>query len=189
MAADEIRRFLDVVDAGLVGLAGAGETLPLHLLGRSALVLGYGLRLMTKDVDVVHLADSRLLEAAVGLFGRTGRAVSPGGLYLETVSSGLPPLPIGYAGRLVEVAGDWEVIRPRHLEAHDLIVTKLRRFHAGDREDVRILCDSGEVDPATLRDRFELAHAFSDRDDPAVVGSAEHLAAVVQYLEGRRRSL
>ena len=79
--------------------------------------------------------------------------------------------------------------RPRRPEAHDLVVTKLKRFHAGDREDVQILCDTGEVGVGTLRERFELAHAFSDMDDPIVVAALDNLGIVVEYLEGRRQTL
>ena len=81
------------------------------------------------------------------------------------------------------------MIRPKRPEAHDLVVTKLKRFHAGDREDVRILCDTGQVDEVRLRERFDLAYAFSDRDDPRVVVAEAHLGVVADYLAGRRRAL
>ena len=77
------------------------------------------------------------------------------------------------------------MIRPRRPEAHDLVVSKLRRFHAGDREDVGIRCDAGEVRAEVLRERFDLAYAFSDRDDPKVEAAAARLEAVVDYLAGR----
>jgi hypothetical protein len=189
VAVDELVAFLGAVDAELVRHAGAGETLDLHLLGRSALILGYGVRLMTRDVDVVDAAGSRLLGVAVRVFGKGGPGHRGHGFYLEAVSSGLPPLPIGFQGRCVAVPGPWRVIRPRRPEASDLVVTKLRRFHAGDREDVVILCDTGEVDEETLRERFDLAYAFSDRGDPGVERAVAHPEAVVDYLTGRRRAL
>jgi hypothetical protein len=74
-------------------------------------------------------------------------------------------------------------------DVHDLIVSKLRRYHAGDREDVQILCDTGKVAVATLRDRFDRAFAFCDMDDPREVKARASLEAVIDYLEGRRRSL
>jgi hypothetical protein len=189
VAADDLLAFLGAVDAELVRHAAEGETLDLHLLGRSALILGYGVRLMTKDVDVVDVAGSRLLGIAVQVFGKGGPGQAGRGFYLETVSSGLPPLPIGYQGRCLAVPGPWRVIRPKRPEAHDLVVTKLRRFHAGDREDIRILCDGGGMSESLLRERFELAHAFSDRDDPQVVVAEANLDRVAEYLAGRRRVL
>lgn len=189
MAVEEILAFLGAVDRELARHAGEGETLDLHLLGRSALILGYGLRMMTKDVDVVDVAGSRLLDVAVAAFGKDGPRRAAHSFYLETVSSGLPPLPIGYQGRCLDIPGDWRIIRPKRPEAHDLIVTKLRRFHQGDREDVQILCDSGDVDPITLQERFELAYTFSDRDDPKVVSASRNLEAVVSYLDGHRTTI
>jgi hypothetical protein len=189
VASEEILEFLRAVDTELTRHALEGETLEIHLLGRSALILGYGLQLMTKDVDVVDMQGSRLLRVAVEEFGKGGPAHLGHGLYLEPVSSGLPPLPAGFQRRCIEIPGTWEVIRPKRGEVHDLIVTKLRRYHAGDREDNQILCNTGEVVVATLRERFELAHVFSDRDDPSVGAAQANLEDVVDYLEGRRRVL
>lgn len=188
MAAEEILAFLEAIDAELTDHADAGVALDLHLIGRSALILGYGLRLATKDVDIVEVGPSPLLEAALAAFGRGGGSRAAGGFYLESVSSGFPPMPAGFDRRGVAVAGPWRVIRPRRAEAHDLVVSKLRRYHAGDREDVGILCDTGEILAATLVERFESAYAFSDRDDPRVEGAAASLAAVLEYLAGRRRT-
>ena len=98
-------------------------------------------------------------------------------------------MPMGFEQRSVDVRGPWRVIRPKRPEVHDLVVTKLKRFHAGDREDVQILCDTGEVEIGTLRERFNLAHAFSDMDDPQVVTALENLEIVAEYLKGKRRSL
>ena len=189
MAADDIRKFLAAIDDELAGHAGDGETVDLYLLGRSALILGYGLGLSTKDVDVVDVDGSRLLGLAVDLFGKNGPRRALHGFYLETVSSGLPPLPIGYQKRCVAVPGPWKVIRPMRPEPHDLIVTKLRRFHPRDREDVQFLCDTGKIEADTLRERFNLAHAFSDRDDPHVVAAGANLDTVVSYLNGERRAV
>lgn len=189
MAAEEVLAFLGAVDAELVGHAEAGEIFDLYLIGRSALILGYGLRLMTKDVDVVEPARSRLFAVAVDVLEKGGTGTVGQSFYLEAVSSGLPPMPAGFQKRCLDIPGAWRVIRPKRPEVHDLLVTKLARFHAGDREDVQILCDTGEVDVDTLQDRFDLAFTFSDPDDPRVVAATANLEVVAQYLEGRRRIL
>lgn len=186
MASENVLAFLGAVDAELVRHANEGETLDLHLLGRSALILGYGVQLMTRDVDIVDVADSRLLGIAMGIFGKGNPGHTLYQFYLETVPTGLPPLPIGYQRRCVDIPGCWRIIRPKLPEAHDLVVTKLTRFHQGDREDIRILCDTGEVEGVILRERFDLAHAFSDRDAPKVVSASGNLRTVLDYLEGRR---
>ncbi len=189
MVGNEIHAFLGAIDAELARHAEPGESLILHLLGRSALILGYGVRLMTKDVDVVDVHDSRLFGVAIDAFGRGTTGHVAHGFYLEAVSSGLPPLRHGYQARCVDVPGVWQILRPKRPEVHDLVVTKLRRFHQGDREDVQILCDTGDVEATVLRARFDLAHQFSDRDDPRVESASRHLDRVIEYLDGRRRDL
>jgi Nucleotidyltransferase of unknown function (DUF6036) len=185
----DLHRFLRAIDAELVHHAKEGETVDLYLLGRSALVLGYGLNLMTKDVDIVHIHDSPLQTVAEETFGRDTAAAKRLGFYLESVSSGLPPLPIGYTTRCIDVEGPWVVIRPKRPEANDLAVTKLKRFHAKDREDVRILCDRGLLDPATLRERLDLAHTFTEEGEKGREAAYANLEIVIQYLEGQRRTL
>ncbi len=189
MTSEDILSFLEAVDVELARHANVSERLDLHLLGRSALIIGYGVRLMTKAVDVVQDAGSRLFGIAVEKFGRASKGHLDHNFYLEVVSSGLPPLPAGYQSRCLDIPGSWEVIRPKRPEVHDLIVTKLKRFRAGDREDITILCDTGEVDEDTLNERFDSAHLFSDMDDPKVVGAGEHLQIVSDYLRGSRKKI
>jgi hypothetical protein len=105
------------------------------------------------------------------------------------VSSGKPPLPGGYQGRCIDIEGPWTVIRPKRPEANDLAVTKLSRFHPKDREDVRTLCDRGLLDPATLRERLDLAHAFTEEGNKGRENAYANLEVVIDYLEGRSRTL
>ena len=57
-------------------------------------------------------------------------------------------------------------MRPFRPEIHDLAATKLARFHTRDREDLTILCDTGELDPDRLREVVDLAFTFADDEDP-----------------------
>jgi hypothetical protein len=191
MIDEEILSFLRAIDDRLALIAVPGETLDLHLLGRSALVLGFGVQLMTKDVDVVYIHGSPLLERAVDIFGAGTPGSTRHGFYLETVSSGLPPLPIGYQNRSVAIPGSWRVLRPYRPEIHDLAATKLSRFHARDREDLRILCDTGELTAAGLRIAVDLAFSFAaaEDEDPKRRTAYSNLELVVDYVEGRRREL
>jgi hypothetical protein len=185
----DLLHFLRAIDAELTMHAKEGENVDLHLLGRSALILGYGLNLMTKDVDIVDIHDSPLQKIAVETFGRDTPAAKRLGFYLESVSSGLPPLPGGYQAHCIDIDGSWTVIRPKRPEANDLAVTKLKRFHAKDREDVRILCDRGLLDAATLRERLDSAHAFTEEGEKGREDAYANLETVIDYLEGRRRTL
>lgn len=58
------------------------------------------------------------------------------------------------------MAGPWEHLRLYKLDPHDLVVSKLRRFHARDRADVAYLCDAGLIDPATLAGLFDAATPY-----------------------------
>jgi hypothetical protein len=191
MIDEEIMSFLRAIDDALAKTAAEGEILHLHLLGRSALVLGFGITLMTKDVDVVHIHDSNLLDRAVEIFGRGTAAAALHGFYLEPVSSGLPPLPLGYQGRCVAISGPWRVLRPGLPEIHDLAATKLSRFHARDREDLQILCDTGKLTAGRLRSAVDSAFVFAadEDEDPKRRTAYANLRVVVDYLEGRRREL
>lgn len=110
---------------------------------------------------------------------------------LEAVSSGLPPLPIGYRARCIAIPGPWRVLRPSRPEIHDLAATKLSRFHARDREDLRLLCDTGELTADRLRKVVDLAFAFAadEDEDPKRRAAYTNLAMVVDYLEARRQGL
>src|SRR5438270_7954922 len=94
MEKSQIVQFLEAVDAELAKHARQGERLELHLLGRAALIVRYGLSLATKDVDMVTRTDAPDLEAkAFELFGKGTPNASRWGLYLEGVPAGLPPVP------------------------------------------------------------------------------------------------
>ena len=100
-------------------------------------------------------------------------------------------MPRSYRRLSVELPGSWKVLRPRQLDAHDLAVTKLKRFHAGDREDLRILCDSGDLTRAGLERALDSAYPFGmdEDEDPGCKRTNENLRKVIDYLEGRSREL
>jgi len=96
MRRDEIVQFLQAIDAELVLHVAEGERLDLHLIGRSALILRYGLDLATRDIDIVHVHGSALEGRALDLFGKGTRNAERLGFFLEPVPQGLPPIPGGY---------------------------------------------------------------------------------------------
>jgi Nucleotidyltransferase of unknown function (DUF6036) len=185
----EIMNFLKAIDHELAHHAAEGERLDFFLIGRSALILRFGLELATIDVDIVHVHGSELERKAIELFGRGTANSHRLGLYLEPVPQGLPPIPGGYFRQSVDIPGDWQVIRPKQPEPHDLAVTKLRRFHAKDRQDIQILCDSGELDSDRLTQALDSAFAWAEKDDPDRDRAVANLKRVIEYLEGRIRTL
>lgn len=143
---------------------------------------------MTGDVDVIGAASpSQLLAEAVRLFGRDTPNAGKHDLYLEEVSAALPPAPAGFRKRATESAGGWTVLRLYHLDPHDLICTKLRRYATKDREDIRFLCDTLDLDPELLQTRLRLAW-YSEKDendgDPEQTRTFLNLRRVQAYLRG-----
>jgi hypothetical protein len=192
MDKSEIVRFLEAIDAELVPYAGAGERMDLYLLGRSALIVRYGLGLATKDVDMVSHGETSILHAkAFDLFGKGKPHAIKWGLYLEGVPQAIPPVPGRYQRLSVELPGNWTVLRPKQLDPHDLAITKLKRFHAGDREDLRILCDSGNLNREELEAALDSAFPFGNDEDaePDFKRVEPHFRKLIDYLEGRSREL
>jgi len=189
MRRDEIVQFLQAIDAELALHVAEGERLDLYLIGRSALILRYGLDLATRDIDIVHVHGSALEGRALEQFGKGTRNAERLGFFLEPVPQGLPPIPGGYFHRAVDLPGSWRVLSPKQPEPHDLAVTKLKRFHAKDRQDLQILCDSDDLDADRLSEAFDSAFAWAEKDDPDRERAAANLRRVIDYLEGRTRTL
>jgi hypothetical protein len=182
---DVILRFLNGLDEALVPHAG-GEQLTLYHIGRSSLVWKYGFATATADVDVVHPNGTvRLLGIALQLFGKGTAKAREHGLYLEQVPPGLPPIWWGCRNRATEVVENWKVIRLYHLDAHDMVITKLKRFSIKDQEDIGQLCDLGVVDMETLRTRLNGAYPFAHEkdEDPGREAAFENIEKVIRYLE------
>jgi hypothetical protein len=191
MGKSEIERFLHAIDDELERFARPGERLDLYLLGRSALILRYGLALATKDVDLVTRMDvPDLQRKAFELYGKGTANSRIWGLYLEGVPEALPPLPGSYRRLAVDLPGNWKVLQPKQLELHDLAVTKLKRFHAGDREDLQILCSAG-LTKEGLERALNSAFPFGmdDDEDPDCKRINDHCRKLIDYLEGRSRDL
>jgi hypothetical protein len=134
---------LEALLAEMIGLLDARDLGPveLYLLGGCSLILYDGRVGATKDLDVVEErlrgSDAEAARALIDAFGRsTGRAP-----YLDPVPGGLPPLPLGWAGRAVPRSSPSDRVRLWTLDFSDLIVSKLRRWHPRDRADVRHVCD------------------------------------------------
>jgi hypothetical protein len=165
--------------------------LPLYLIGSAALIVRYGVRLATKDVDIVHFHGCDLEDKAVALFGKGTPNADRWGFYLEGVAQGLPPIPQGYCTRCEPIPGVWKILRPMQPEPHDLAVTKLKRFHAKDRQDLQILCESGDLSAHRLREALESAFLFAAGEDEDLgrKGAFANIERVIAFLEGRSMQL
>jgi hypothetical protein len=185
---DRIIAFLNDLNRALKPIAD-GERLDLYHIGRSALVWKHGFVAATVDVDVItQHGNERLMSEAIRVFGAGTDKAKEHDLYLEEVPAGLPPVWGGCFKRATEVAERWSVIRLFHLEDHDFAVTKLKRFSAKDREDIRIMCDQGLLNPDTLTERVRAAYLLHNEqnpdkdDDPSAEAAFANLKVVAKYL-------
>jgi hypothetical protein len=193
---ERILTFLDAIDAALVSQAAEGERLDLYVIGKAAVILFYGgeqAGAMTSDVDAVQVGHppAPLLSAALERFGRETSGAEQHGLYLESVPHGIPPLAGGFKKRCTPMAGDWKVLTVWQPEANDLAASKLNRFAAKDRDDLRHLCDKGVLQEANLRRSLEGAFMWvtEETGDPARERAFANLEKVVAYLKGDSREL
>jgi hypothetical protein len=194
---EQIIDFLQAIDDKLVLFAAKDQRLNLYLIGRIALVLRLGRPLSTRDVDCLQIPpgsdEYELQKKAIEWFGQGTAEARKWGLYLEQVPAPMPPVPAGYQENSEKVPGNWQVLSPRLPRPNDLAVTKLRRFHIKDREDIRIMCDQGWLSKHELRQGFESAFCWHQKGDEADESQLEiaraNLELVIAYLDGKTRSL
>src|SRR4051812_26538760 len=153
---ERILQFLDAIDAVLTSQAAQEQRLDLYVIGKAAVILFYGgeqTGAMTSDVDVVQISypPAYLLSLALERFGKGTPAAKEHDLYLESVLDGIPPLAAGFRKRCTRMAGDWKVLVVWQPEANDLAASKLERYAAKDRDDLRHLCDQGVLQAEKLR--------------------------------------
>ncbi len=148
---DPWRGFLTELDALLPG------AVTLHCLGGFVLVHLYGVARATNDIDFIALDTEADVTETVRLLLKHGGRGSPlhtrHRVYLQYPAIAL--YPEAYRTRLVplDVPG-LSGLRLEALEAHDLILSKLDRFHLVDREDITHLARTTPLDSEVLRQRY-----------------------------------
>ena len=157
----------------------------LFLLGGCSLILFDDRMGATKDLDVVserlYSSNEEAAAVLVERFGKTSGRVP----YLDPVPGGLPPLPLGWAGRAVRRPSPSPTLRIWSLDAADLIVTKLRRWHPRDRADVRHVCDRHPE----VRDRLATISAVDFFADDWWEAMEPRRDRVLAYLDGEIEEL
>jgi hypothetical protein len=153
-----IRDFIRDLDRGWT--SAAPGRIRLRIIGSTALMLQANYERGTKDSDVLETAD---LDA--GTRTRLEEHAGPGTelhkrhkLYIEIVASGLPLLP--RAPEWLEVTDLNRDLVHFHIDVlHvvDVVVSKLKRFHANDLRDIEAMVDRDLVPHAVLIERFRSA--------------------------------
>ncbi len=181
-----IEEFFREIDSNWPAEAGRIE---LRLIGCGALLLQTDYVRGTKDGDVLETTDlgSDAKQRLLALAGRGTAIHRRRNIFIDIVANGLPFLPhvplwhpaLGLNRTLVR-------LEVQMLDVTDVIVSKLKRFHANDRSDIDAMVSRGLVCHPQLLERFRSAvDVFScdarASDLPAVV---EHLHIVERDMLG-----
>ena len=124
----------------------------LHCFGAFVLSEEYGLGRPTADVDIVEAIGIPKVDLA-RLAGRQSDLHTRHRVYLDIVT--VATIPERYAERLTELSPpNFNRLRLRAVERHDLILAKLARNSDRDIEDLRRVALGPGLDPAVLRQRY-----------------------------------
>ena len=134
------------------------QHLHLHIVGSTALMLQFDYRRATKDVDIMELHDNLTDDAKSAfknLAGKQSQLCSKHRMYIDLVPRYLPFLPNNPLFHPWS-AGDnaYEHFDIHVLDVVDVIVSKLGRFIATDRDDIAAMAEMNVIDPSRLKQRF-----------------------------------
>lgn len=116
--------------------------------------LFYGLPRSTGDVDYYAVFPVRCENDLQAAAGPGSTLAHKHKLYLQHVAVSI--LPENYTARLVEMfPGRFQKLRLYAPDSYDLILSKLERNSAKDRDDVEYLVKKLHLDSNRLRDRYE----------------------------------
>jgi hypothetical protein len=135
-ARESILAYLGVLDRHLIA---TGRSTPLYLSGGAAVVLAYGSADRTKDVDVFVAQHNAVLDDLQAWAGKGTAVAKREGYFFEVVPPIYPAAPRMFE-RAIPLEGlNLQAITPFAIELHDIIITKLGRYHAKDRADIELL--------------------------------------------------
>ncbi len=142
-----------------VARAWTAEAATLRVIGATALALQVDYDRGTKDADVLR-ATGLSDEAAAHLLDLAGpgtHLAKRWRLHVELVPNGIPFLPHGPVWREVSLPDASPIITVLALDVVDVVVSKLKRFHANDRADVGAMIAAGHVEHPRFVERFRSA--------------------------------
>jgi hypothetical protein len=140
-------QFLKEVDAQLP------EPVELHCLGGFVVAALYGFPRPTADIDFLAVLPSGRGTLLQKIAGRESKLFRKYGVYLQ--QTGVPSYPEDYEIRLRDMFPEqFQKLRLKALEPHDLVLTKLERNSQKDREDVAYLVKIAPLDSSVLRERY-----------------------------------
>jgi uncharacterized nucleotidyltransferase DUF6036 len=143
---DPWRSFLDALDALLE------QPTEVHCIGGFVIAERYDFTRITADVDVIEVRGSDPAKLS-SLAGKGSTLHQRHKVYIDIVT--VASVPDNYESRLIDLLpNQFENLRLRAFEAHDLVLAKLARNIDRDREDVKRLAEHPGLDPAVLTQRY-----------------------------------
>lgn len=132
----------------------------LRVLGSTALMLQTGYERGTKDGDVLETAivTGRTKERLLAMAGKGTPRSERHRMYLDVVANGVPFLPSPPLWHsLAELNASLHTFEIEVLDVVDVVVSKLKRFHANDQGDVSAMIELDLVPHDRLISRFRQA--------------------------------
>lgn len=159
----------------------------LRVLGSAALMLQTDYVRGTNDGDVLETASltGEIKGLLLALAGKGTRIHERHGIYLDVVAGGLPFLPHPSQWHsLAEMNASLRTFKVSVLDVVDVVVSKLKRFHANDQSDVKAMIDRELVTHDRLVARFRTAVDVFSGD-----ARAEDLPRYVRHLHRVERDM
>jgi hypothetical protein len=130
------------------------EPVRLDCIGGFAVVMGYGLRRATNDLDYRTLNPYNLINDLQRIAGPASALAKECGVHLQHTA--VASMPENYEDRLTELSpGHFKSLRLFIPDPYDLVLSKLSRNIERDRQDVEYLAKTQHLDPAVLRERYK----------------------------------
>lgn len=145
---------------GLLGeVAGAWrhESRPtFRIIGSTALMLQTDYRRGTNDSDILETTELEgdIQEHLLSLAGAGTASAIRWRLHVQIVGRAIPFLPQQPLWHTVSVPGTAETFRIEVLDVVDVVLSKLKRFHSSDRDDIDAMVGLGLVPHHRLLERF-----------------------------------
>ncbi len=151
------RSFLHAVDEELLGPT------EIHCFGGFVVAEYYGLSRPTADIDVIEARGAADRSTINAIAGRGSPLAKKYRVYVDIVT--VAAVPENYETRLIAIFPDeFENLRLKAFERHDLALAKLGRNQDHDREDVKRLALGPGLDINVLKERYrdELRFQFGN---------------------------
>ena len=137
-----------------------GQRVVLRVIGSAALMMQAAYYRGTKDSDVLETEDfdTQTKERLERVAGKQSAIARKHRLYIDIVAAGLPFLPQRPIWHSLQTLNlDLENFEIMALDVVDVVVSKLKRFSANDRDDIDAMVEKKLVSHNNLISRFESA--------------------------------